>query len=67
PDPRRFDGALWREGRIVALWFDGDAVKPAGEPTIRLAGDMPGVTGRGRPKTLLPGQTWLPQSGGTRP
>ncbi|MDR3213320.1 MAG: hypothetical protein LBT71_05305 [Azoarcus sp.] len=65
--PRRFDGALWREGRIVALWFDGDTVKPASEPAIRLINRLPGAIHGTHPTSLLPGQTWPPQDDARQP
>jgi len=55
--PRRFDGTLWRDGRIVALWFDGDPVDPATEPTIRIGDGIPVTTVSGRQQTLSPGQS----------
>lgn len=61
PVKRRFDGMLWRDGRIVTLWFDGDSVDPATEPAIRLGDDIPVTMVSGRRQTLLPGQSWLLQ------
>lgn len=55
---RRFDGTLWRNGRIVALWFDGDPVDPAAEPTIRIGDGIPVTMVSGRRQILSPGQNW---------
>jgi hypothetical protein len=62
PPKRRFDGSLWRDGRIIALWFDGAPADPASEPAIRIGDDIPGTTVSGRRQPLLPGQSWPPQS-----
>jgi hypothetical protein len=51
---RRFDGALWRKGRLVALWFDREELAPAAMPEIRLIHDTPTLTTTGQ--ALLPGQ-----------
>jgi hypothetical protein len=59
PPPRRFNGGLWREGRILALWFDGGVVDPASEPSIRLIRGIPGTSGA----SLQPGQFWPPRNG----
>jgi hypothetical protein len=59
--PRRYDGSLWRDGRIVAMWFDGNSVDPATEPDIRLGDGIPATTLSGRQQPLLPGQNWPPQ------
>jgi hypothetical protein len=64
---RRFDGALWRGNRIVALWFDGHMAAPVNEPAIRLSGGAPAAMLDGRRDALLPGETWPPQKGGARP
>jgi hypothetical protein len=64
PVQRRFDGALWREGRIVVLWFDSNPVNPASEPSIRLNNGTPGTR---RNQNLQPGQVWPPQEGRTQP
>jgi len=58
PPKRRFDGVLWRDGRIVALWFDGVTVDPATEPAIRTGDGIPGTLVSGRRQTLSPGQSW---------
>ncbi|MDR2881885.1 MAG: hypothetical protein LBV29_08320 [Azoarcus sp.] len=58
PPKRRFDGILWRGGRIVALWFDGEPVDPATEPAIRIGNGVPGTEISGRRRTLSPGQNW---------
>ncbi|MDR1423038.1 MAG: hypothetical protein LBI92_00265 [Azoarcus sp.] len=65
--PRRYDGALWRDGRIVALWFDGTETRPARVPAIRLHGDRPATAHGGRSEPLLPGASWPPAARGTRP
>ncbi|MDR2015709.1 MAG: hypothetical protein LBP99_08880 [Azoarcus sp.] len=67
PPKRRFDGILWRDGRIVALWFDGVPVDPATEPAIRVGDDIPATTISGRRQPLSPGQSWLPQSRSSEP
>ncbi len=56
PPKRRFDGILWRDGRIVALWFDGAPVDPATEPAIRTGDGIPGALVSGH--RLSPGQSW---------
>ena len=56
--PRRFDGTLWRDGRIVSLWFDGDPVDPADEPAIRIGDGIPVTMVSGRQQHLSPGQSW---------
>jgi|GEM_PF-2566125 len=58
PPKRRFDGVLWRDGRIVALWFDGAPVDPATEPAIRINESVPGAVVSGRRHPLSPGQSW---------
>ncbi|MCL2589349.1 MAG: hypothetical protein FWD67_00390 [Betaproteobacteria bacterium] len=55
---RRFNGTLWRDSRIVALWFDGDLVDPATEPAIRIGDGIPVTMVSGRRQTLSPGQSW---------
>ncbi|MDR2689004.1 MAG: hypothetical protein LBB76_04520 [Azoarcus sp.] len=52
--PRRFDGALWREGRLIALWLDREELAPAALPEIRLIHGTPSLITTGQP--LLPGQ-----------
>ncbi|MDR0563415.1 MAG: hypothetical protein LBG78_00575 [Azoarcus sp.] len=56
PSVRRFDGALWRDGHIVALWFDKATVDPAREPAIRLKNGLPEMRVSGHAQPLLPGQ-----------
>ncbi|MDR2188426.1 MAG: hypothetical protein LBE62_10295 [Azonexus sp.] len=67
PPKRRFDGLLWRDGRIVALWFDGVQADPATEPAIRIGEGIPVTTVSGRRQTLLPGQSWPPQGRNSEP
>jgi hypothetical protein len=62
PPRRRLDGILWRDGRIVALWFDGAAVDPAFEPSILITDGIPATTVSGRRRILSPGQSWPPLS-----
>jgi hypothetical protein len=50
---RRFDGALWRDGRLIVIWLDRDAAAPDTVPAIHL--DRGTVAVRAEP--LLPGQT----------
>jgi len=64
PPPRRYDGALWRDGRLVALWFDGQAAKPANAPAVALRDGVPVTTRGGRAKPLWPGQTLPPDGQG---
>jgi len=59
---RRFDGTLWRDGRIVALWFNGNPVDPADEPGIRIGNDIPVTMVSGQRRHLSPGQNWPIQS-----
>ncbi|MDR2259479.1 MAG: hypothetical protein LBE06_00790 [Azoarcus sp.] len=65
--PRRFDGALWRKKRLVALWLDGNMVSPESEPVIRLDHGAPAVTAAGRRQALLPGQFFPPRDNGSAP
>ncbi|MCL2161030.1 MAG: hypothetical protein FWH56_03975 [Betaproteobacteria bacterium] len=68
PTPkRRFDGILWRDGRIIALWFDGDSVDPASEPAIRIGDGIPATVVSGRRQTLSPGQNWPSQNRKSEP
>jgi hypothetical protein len=68
PQPkRRFDGTLWRDGRIVALWFDSTPADPASEPTIRITDGIPAAMISGRRQTLLPGQNWPPPGKDSEP
>jgi hypothetical protein len=63
PHPGRFDGALWREGRVVTLWLDGNATPATAQPAIRIANGIPTATIAGRRENLFPGQRWSPQGG----
>ncbi|MDR0716544.1 MAG: hypothetical protein LBF50_03900 [Azoarcus sp.] len=65
--PRRFNGALWRKKRIVALWLDGNMVSPESEPAIRLDHGAPATTTAGRRQALLPGQFFPPRDNGNTP
>ncbi|GHT86714.1 hypothetical protein FACS1894154_01920 [Betaproteobacteria bacterium] len=57
--PQRFDGALWRDGRLITIWLDRNASPPT--PAIRLADDAL-VTRHGKTdEPLLPGQALSPQ------
>ena len=52
----RFDGALWRDGKIVAVWIDGTSTEAAEAPTVTLKDDMPSGTVDGQQTALYPGQ-----------
>jgi len=65
--PRRYDGALWRDGRIVALWFDGITAEPGRVPAIRLHDGTPATTHGGHIEPLLPSTSWPPPTRGARP
>ncbi|MDR1064450.1 MAG: hypothetical protein LBL48_11085 [Azoarcus sp.] len=67
PNPRRFDGALWRGNRLVALWFDGNADDPTDNPAIRIADGAPVVTLDKHRKALFSGKTWPPRNSGESP
>jgi hypothetical protein len=67
PAPIRFDGALWREGRVVTLWLDGNATRPTAKPAIRISNGVPSASMAGRREDLLPGQSWSPQESGAQP
>jgi len=67
PPKRRFDGTLWRDGRIVALWFDGNPVDPANEPAIRIGDGIPVTMVSGRRQHLSPGQNWPLQGRNSEP
>ncbi|MDR2093784.1 MAG: hypothetical protein LBP58_10830 [Azoarcus sp.] len=64
-NPRRFDGALWRGKRIVALWFDGKRDAAANAAAIRIIDGAPVMTPDG--KALFPGKTCPPQDIGETP
>ncbi|MDR1853282.1 MAG: hypothetical protein LBR05_00030 [Azoarcus sp.] len=66
PAPRRYDGALWRDGRLIAVWLDGQATKPANAPAIVLRNGVPTTT-RGGAKPLFPGQDLPPSGTGAKP
>jgi hypothetical protein len=67
PPKRRFDGTLWRDGRIVALWFDGAPADPATEPAILISDGIPVASISGRRQTLSPGQNWPHQARNSEP
>jgi hypothetical protein len=67
PPKRRFDGTLWRDGRIVVLWFDGTPVDPASEPAILITDGIPATTVSGRRQILSPGQSWPPRGKNPEP
>ena len=67
PPERRFDGILWRDDHIVALWFDGIPTDPATEPAIHIGNGIPGAMVSGHRQPLSPGQSWPLHNGGSRP
>lgn len=59
--PQRFDGALWRNGRLLTIWLDRNASLPTSQPAIRLVDDAIVSRNGKADEPLLPGQRLSPQ------